>query len=83
MLSDIANGYSFEGVEWNISFSQAGKDYQWAGEFGLAGGQEPLNLGTDNTFPIVSERLMEGETELVLRKDAVLRYKGEETVKLD
>lgn len=83
MLSDIANGYSFEGIEWNISFSQGGKDYQWEGEFGLAGGQEPLNLGADDTFPVVRERLMEGETELVLRKDAELRYKGKETVKLD
>ena len=83
MLSHIATGYSFEGIEWAISFSQNGKEYQWTGEFGLASYQDPLNFTGEGMYPIVKECLMEGETVLIQRSKSELWYRGKETVKLD
>lgn len=83
MLSEIVAGNSFEGIEWAISFSQNGKEYQWTGEFGFASYQEPFNFTGEGMYPIVKECLMEGETVLIQRSKSELRYRGKETVKLD
>ena len=83
ILSNIAIGYSFEGIEWSINFSQEGKDYQWEGEFGSASGKEPLSFTGGGMYPIVKECLMERETELIQRSKSTLLYRGKETVKLD
>lgn len=83
MLSKIASGYSYEGIEWEISFSQKGKDYLWMGEFGQIDDQAALGLEAKGAFLVVKERLLDGDTTVVQRDSAALQYMGEETVRLD
>ena len=83
MLSNVAFGISIEGIEWEIIFSQNGKDYQWAGEFGLIDSQASFGLEGRGVYPVIKECLVEGKTILIQRDIAGLKYKGEETVRLD
>ena len=83
MLSHIALGHSSEGIEWEISFSQNGRDYRWQGEFGLIDSQASFGLEGRGVYPVIKECLVEGKSILIQRDIAGLKYRGEETVRLD
>lgn len=82
-LRDISKGTSLNAVEWDVWFSQNGKEYRWGGKFGLDEKQEGESWSTTKQYPVVKEYLLIDDTELISRDKDEIKYKGEKIVKLD
>lgn len=91
-LSRIARGYSFNGIEWNITFEHDMKEYCWMGVFQMI----PINDAeiefTDESlideknrknYPILKEKLSINGDVIIDRDSEDIIFEGQKTVKLD
>ena len=91
-LSRIARGYSFNGIEWNITFEHDMKEYCWMGVFQMI----PINDAeiefTDESlidennrknYPILYEKLSVNGNNIISRNSEDIVFDGQKTVKLD
>lgn len=74
---------SFNGVEWNISFTAKGSDYVWSGRFETKKQDEDVPFSDMVEYAINYEKLLRGEDEIIDRDSSKILYGGKETVKLD
>ena len=81
-VCEIANGKSFNGVEWNISFTAKGSDYVWSGRFETKP-NEDSSLSEKNRFVIENEKLVKGEEVIIERHDKKIVFDGKETLKMN
>lgn len=84
-LKKIANGESFNGVEWSICFSIEGNDYYWKGKFEtkkyiqLTITEEESNQG----FSVLSEHLEKnGETVVERNQEEGIKFNNQQMPKL-
>ncbi len=86
-LREIANGGSFNGVKWELSFStQEGDDYKWSGEFETRKADVLTNNQSEQEekekFNILNEELFKGKNKIVKRTPSQIKFKGIKTPKL-
>lgn len=85
ILSCIAAGRSYNGLEWSVEFDEDGESYVWSGRFELDPDKnEIIILGRETKLVIEREKLVNkaGE-EIFVRDFGQLNYHGVPTVKLD
>jgi predicted ATPase len=79
-LKTIADGFSLNGVKWNVTFSiESNLIYCWEGEF------ETKKKGVNETeeqFKIVYEKLSSNQSVIIERDSSKIILKGKETPKL-
>jgi len=86
VLARIAKGESYNAIEWNVVFEQAGRNYIWEGEFDSVDGQAQKIIDLDDTEGRVSifrEQITDNGKVLVKRSSEAIFYKDEKLVKLD
>lgn len=82
-LAQIAQGGSFEGVEWRVVFCEEGKDYEWSGQFESVPDHEIVPFD-HNRYTIKHETLIDNDgKEIFTRSGDGITYNGVPTVKLD
>lgn len=81
-VCEIAKGESFNGVEWNVSFTNQGSDYIWSGCFETKQ-NEDVPFPDNVRYAINYEKLLRGEDEIIDRDSSRILFEGKETVKLD
>lgn len=88
-LVRIADGDSFNGLEWKVEFEQNGHDYVWEGAFEVSSDVYKVQLldKENNKFSIetevVKEIIGDKESVIVNRTSDKIIYNGNEVVKLD
>lgn len=91
-LSRIARGYSFNGIEWNITFEHDMKEYCWMGAFQMIPINDDEIEFTDESlieeknrknYPILKERLSINGDVIIDRDSEDIIFEGQKTVKLD
>lgn len=88
-LVRIANGDSFNGLEWTVEFEQNGHDYVWEGAFEVSSDEYKILLEDNkkNNFSIEKEEIKEiteeGENVILFRTSDKIIYNSKEIVKLD
>lgn len=81
-LKSIANGISFNGVSWDITFlTNNNIEYQWQGEFETQE-VEFLNIPEDRKFKIINEKLLTNNKIIVKREGDEIIFKDQKTPKL-
>ncbi|KJU87157.1 hypothetical protein MBAV_000649 [Candidatus Magnetobacterium bavaricum] len=82
----IAEGGSFEGVEWDIVFSaNDGNEYRWTGEFEKYRDDSAYSAVyriEKKGVPIIYEKLYRNESIIIERNDKKILFKEKETPKL-
>jgi predicted ATPase len=81
-LKEIAQGFSLDGVEWEIQFSiESGKECLWKGAFEKTGIPE-IYEAVETTARITYENLLLDGYLVVERKENEIKLQGESTPKL-
>lgn len=82
-ISNIANGSSINGFEWDVTFEDSGNTYQWTGKFATT--NDNLNYFEPGTqeYPIISETLRCGDYLIIQRGNDQIMLNSQRTVKLD
>lgn len=86
ILSRVANGRSYNGIEWSLKISLNNTLYVWSGEFETKESdyQEFLNFfEKDKEYKIKWEKLVKDGQTIFERADMNLFFNGKKTVKLD
>lgn len=84
LLSSVAEGRSYNGMEWSVEFEENGLQYVWKGCFGLSADKPNLSAFEDTAFAVKSESLVTGDGNEIFSRDASeIKYHGIPTVKLD
>ncbi|MEM9217404.1 MAG: hypothetical protein AAGD25_24080 [Cyanobacteria bacterium P01_F01_bin.150] len=84
-LRGIANGFSFNGVKWNICFVDGDQvEYSWSGEFETKAGDIPVGNELDNKkkFKVIKEVLKRKGKTIVDRSQTEIILNGTRTPKL-
>ncbi|MDY6804845.1 MAG: AAA family ATPase [Cyanobacteriota bacterium] len=84
-LRKIANGASFNGLAWDITFlANNGVEYRWKGEFETQESHELIFIEEegDRSFQIISEELFKEAELIVQRKGEKIIFQGQDTPKL-
>ena len=83
-LKTIANGHSVNGAEWKVEFEENGDYYSWCGCFdNLKPKIEDIYHFTETDCAVLSETLCVNDRVVIDRKNSVITYEGNPTVKLD
>lgn len=82
-LSRIAKGGSFNGMEWEVEFTQNAHSYLWSGAFETADMDDEMYLSKEILYDILWERLKVDDELILERKNDNTVYKNKETVKFD
>lgn len=82
-ISNIANGSSYNGFEWDVTFEDGGNTYQWAGKFDTTDDNSNYFKRDTQEYPIICESLRCGDHLIIQRKNEQIMLNDKQTVKLD
>lgn len=82
-ISNIANGSSVNGFEWDVSFENGGNAYQWTGRFAVIDDNSSYFKPDTHGYPIICETLKRGNQLIIQRKNDQIMLNDKQTVKLD
>ena len=82
-ISNIANGGSYNGLEWDITFEDSGNTYQWTGKFDTADDSSSYFRRDKQEYPIICESLRRGDNLIISRENDQIMFNDKQTVKLD
>ena len=82
-LSQVALGRSYNGMEWEVSFTQGGHSYQWSGAFEAADIEEDMYISKEILYDILWEKVSVDEQMILDRQGDQIIYKNQQTLKLD
>lgn len=81
VIKHIAEGHSYNGIEWRISFLQEGESYLWEGMFDVNDDNEDLFL--PGTFKIKKECIRKDDVIVASRENGEINFKNTPLIKLD
>lgn len=82
-ISNIANGSSINGFEWDVTFENNGNVYQWTGKFTKTNNNSNYFKLDTQEYPIICESLRCGNHLIIQRENDQILLNGQQTVKLD
>lgn len=86
ILTRVAKGESFNGLEWKVEFEQNGDYYVWEGEFEIIEASHTLmrDMEVEDAEAHIVREMISGNGEVIIKRSSDgIRYKGNELVKLD
>lgn len=82
-ISNIANGSSMNGFEWDVTFEDSGSTYQWTGKFATTDDNPNYFRRDTQEYPIIRESLRRGDHLIIQRENDQIMLNDKQTVKLD
>lgn len=82
-ISNIANGSSTNGFEWDVTFEDNGNTYQWTGKFATTDNDSNYFKRDMQEYPIICESLRRGDHLIIQRENDQIMLNDQQTVKLD